>query len=64
MACLTKITRMASADGPLHNSAIQKLREFKRLDYPVAVLAGVCTYMAATTSRYEWIKIREEVKGW
>ena len=60
MACLQKINKMSSDDEALHNSAMQKQREFQRLDYPTAVLKGVCTYLAATTSRYEWIKVRSQ----
>ena len=61
MACLKKVHRMASDAPALHDSALQKLEEFRRLRYPKSVLRGVCTYMAATTSQYEWIKVRRVV---
>ena len=62
MACLKKVNRMASDAPALYDSALQKLEEFRRLQYPVPVLRGVCTYMAACTSQYEWIRVRSEVE--
>ena len=49
MACTQKIQRMASDKKAIYDSAVQKLAEFARLKYPISVLRGVCTYMAATT---------------
>ena len=43
---------------------VQKFAEFARLEYPISVLRGVCTYMAAVTAEYEWIKVRERVSTW
>ena len=64
MACMKKVYAMASDPGVLHTSAVQKFEEFRRLRYPTAVLRGVCTYMAARTREYEWIKIRSVVETW
>ena len=64
MACLKKVQKMASDETVLHISAVQKLEEFRRLAYPKSVLRGVCSYMAACTQRYEWIKIRTVVDSW
>jgi len=64
MACLKKVHRMASDRYVLQCSALQKLEEFHRLQYPTAVLRGVCTYMAACTSQYGWIQVREIVETW
>ena len=64
MASLQKVRKMASDSAVMHQSAIQKLREFRMLGYPVSVLRGVCTYMAAVTHEYQWIKIRAEVTEW
>ena len=55
---------MASDAGVLHVSALQKLKEFHRLCYPIAVMRGVCTYVAARTHEYERIKIRDVVISW
>jgi len=64
MACMKKVHTMASDAGVLHVSALQKLKEFHQLCYPIAVMRGVCTYMAACTHEYEWIKIRDVVISW
>ena len=64
MACMKKVQAMASDRDVLHQSAVQKMEEFRRLSYPIAVLRGVCTYMAACTHEYEWIKVRSEVASW
>ena len=64
MACMKKVQAMASDADALHGSALQKLEEFRRLCYPKAVMRGVCTYMAACTREYEWIKIRSVVEAW
>ena len=64
MACMKKVQAMASDRDVLYPSAVQKMDEFRRLSYPIAVLRGVCTYMAACTHEYEWIKVRSEVASW
>ena len=64
MACMKKVQRMASDKEAIQRSAIQKFAEFARLEYPISVLRGVCTYMAAVTAEYEWIKVRERVSTW
>ena len=61
MACLKKVHGMASDGVALYESALKKLAEFRELQYPKAVLRGVCTYMAAVTGQYVWIQIRQEV---
>ena len=52
---------MASDRAALNESALQKLAEFRELAYPKSVLRGVCSYMAATTGQYEWIRVRDEI---
>ena len=42
----------------------KKLSEFHALGYPIAVLRGVCTYLGASSGRYEWIQVREELMAW
>ena len=55
---------MASDPEALRSSALQKLEEFRRLRYPIAVLRGVCSYLAAITKTYTWIQVRSEVDNW
>ena len=62
MACMRKAQTMASDETALYDSALLKFHEFRRQGYPVSVLAGVCSYMAATTSRYTWIRVRDELR--
>ena len=38
--------------------------EFHALEYPAAILRGVCTYLAARSGRYEWIQVRDEISQW
>ena len=61
MACMQKVQRMASDKKAIYDSAVQKMAEFARLEYPISVLRGVCTYMAATTAEYEWINVRATI---
>ena len=62
-ACMKKVQLMASDGDALFSSALQKLAEFRELGYPKGVLKGVCTHMAAITSRYNWIQVRTEING-
>ena len=55
---------MASDADDAVVSALQKLDEFRRLAYPKSVLRGACTYMAACTSCYAWIRVRRVVDTW
>ena len=57
-ACLRKVNDMASNDRVMMESAKHKLQEFRRLEYPVAVLKQVCNYIATTTGNRRWIHIR------
>lgn len=63
-ACLKKVHSMASDADAVYVSALQKLDEFRRLAYPKSVLRGACTYMAACTSCYAWIRVRRVVDTW
>ena len=63
-ACLKKVHSMASDSEILYTSALQKLDEFRRLEYPTSVLRGACTYMAACTNCYAWIRVRHIVITW
>ena len=48
-ATLQKVDGMASDKYALHGSAVDKLLEFKSLNYPPGMIARVCNYMAATS---------------
>ena len=60
-ACLKKVHSMASDGDAVVASALQKLDEFRQLAYPKSVLRGACTYMAACTACYAWIRVRRAV---
>ena len=49
---------MSSDDNALIPSALQKLNEFIRLDYPAKLLWTACTTLAVTTRNPTWFKIR------
>ena len=49
-ACLQKIHKMASDNRVLYTSAVQKLQEFGRLQYPYKLLWRMCTTMGTQTS--------------
>jgi hypothetical protein len=63
-ACLKKVHGMASDGDAVYESGVQKLDEFRRLAYPKSVLRGACTYMAAVTACYAWIRVRHAVDTW
>ena len=63
-ACLKKVHSMASDADAVFTSAVQKLHEFRQLAYPTSVLRGTCTYMAACTACYAWIRVRRVVDTW
>ena len=63
-ACLKKVHSMASDADAVYASGLQKLDEFRRLAYPRSVLRGACTYMAACTGSYAWIRVRHVVDTW
>ena len=59
-----KVHGMASDGNAVYESGVQKLDEFRRLAYPKSVLRGACTYMAAVTACYAWIRVRHVVDTW
>ena len=63
-SCLKKVHSMASDAEAVFAAGVQKLDEFKRLAYPKSVLRGACTYMAACTACYAWIRVRHVVDTW
>ena len=60
--CLTKVHRMASDKQQLQVSAICKLQEFARLEYPWTVINGACKYMAISTQMPVWFDIRDQMQ--
>ena len=58
-ACLKKVHFMASDNKTLKESAIQKLHEFFRLQYPRKLLWSVCTTMGVHTRNPTWFDIRD-----
>ena len=57
---MRKVHQMASDKEALVTSALQKLSEFQRLNYPEGLLTGVCNFMGATTGDNAWIRAREK----
>ena len=60
-ACLKKVQRMARDTRTLRASALAKIDEFKRLDYPQTLLRKACTFLAASSGESTWISVRNQV---
>ena len=58
LACLKKVHAMASNDKVLISSAVQKIAEFKRLQYPYKLMWSMCTTMGVHTRTAAWIEGR------
>ena len=58
---MKKIQKMTSDRLALTESAVQKLAEFKRLNYPRGLLRGVCNFMFATTREGGWMDARDTI---
>ncbi len=61
VATLRKVHNMASCAETLCTSAVQKLAEFQRLEYPPGLLKAVCHHMYVTTNSPAWREIRHLV---
>ena len=57
-ATLQKLDSMASDDYVRFDSAMNKLYEFKALNYPPGMIAKVCNKIAVTTRNPTWFKIK------
>ena len=57
-ATLQKVDGMASDNHVLCNSAVDKLLEFKSLNYPPGIIGRLCNYMAATTRNTTWFQVK------
>ena len=53
---------MASDNGVLYTSAVQKLQEFGRLQYPYKLLWRMCTMMGVETRNATWFEIRDTMQ--
>ena len=60
-ATLKKLDSMASDDYVLCNSAMDKLREFRQLNYPPNMIGRMCNLMAATTRNTTWFQIKNSM---
>ena len=61
-ACLQKVQHMASDPDTLYRSALAKVDEFRRLDYPLSVLRKACSYLGASTGEGKWIAVRNALR--
>ena len=61
MACLNKVATMASDNKLLYHSGLQKLDEFKTLNYPAKMLWTACTTMGVKSRNPTWFEIRQDL---
>ena len=61
MACLKKVHKMASDTYVLRRSALQKVAEFARLQYPRKMLWSACTTMGVQTRDAAWFRVRDQL---
>ena len=60
-ACLKKVQKMASDTHVLKKSALDKIHEFQRLQYPKYMLKHACTFVAASMGVREWLDVRDQI---
>jgi hypothetical protein len=63
LASLRKIHMMTSDGSQRFRSAMEKLREFKRLQYPIGILRFFCAIMARDTSDLTWRQVRNAISS-
>ena len=61
IACLRKVHKMASDREQLFDSAIDKLREFVNLSYPLNLLRSACNLLAYTSGVRTWLAVRNSI---
>ena len=62
IACLRKVHKMASdREWQLFDSAIDKLREFVNLSYPLNLLRSACSLLAYTSGVRTWLAVRNSI---
>ena len=62
MATLRKVHKMTNSRECLRSSAIQKLAEFHRLEYPLGLLRVACHHMYVTTGDDTWREVKHTVR--
>jgi len=63
LASLRKIHIMTSDGSQRFRSAMEKLREFKNLQYPIGILRFFCAIMARDTSDLTWRQVRDAISS-
>lgn len=58
---LQRVQRMASSPDQIVSAAMQKIAEFRRLKYPMSIIRGACTYVAATSGNARWLDVRSVI---
>ena len=61
IACLRKVHKMASGREQIFDSAIDKLREFVNLSYPLNLLRSACSLLAYTSGVRTWLAVRNSI---
>ena len=61
IACLRKVHKMASDRRRRYTSALDKLREFIALDYPLSLLRSSCNLLGYTTGDSTWVGVRNTI---
>jgi hypothetical protein len=61
IASLRKVHKMASDREQLFHSAIDKLREFVNLSYPLNLLRSACNLLAYTSAERTWLAVRNSI---
>ena len=63
LATLRKVHIMTSDGSQRFRSAMEKLREFKNLQYPIGILRFFCAIMARDTSDLTWRQVRNAISS-
>ena len=61
IACLRKVHKMTSDRRRRYLSALDKLREFIALDYPINLLRSSCNLLSFSTGDTTWIGVRNTI---
>ena len=61
LPCLRKVHKMTSDRRRRYLSALDKLREFIALDYPINLLRSSCNLLSFSTGDTTWIGVRNTI---
>ena len=61
MACLRKVSKMASDQEEMFNSAMDKVHEFRELEYPNTVLKEACRILGVTSKEKTWFEVHHTI---